>query len=657
MASKKKKKLEKKKSPLAEPQKIVADLGFWGQTELHYLLVFLVAVFLYGNTLTHEYTQDDAIVIYDNMYTTQGIQGIPGLLTKDTFFGFFKEEGKANLVSGGRYRPFTPVMFAVGWQIFGKSPFIGHLMNILWYGLLGIILYMVLSRMLIPKKATQANKMLVLLATLLFIAHPIHTEVVANIKGRDEIMALLGSLLAMLWVFKNPVKNKILSGFLIGVVFFLALMSKENTITFLAVIPLALFLFRNISIGAIAKKMVPVVTATIAFLICRTSVLGFDLGGKPMELMNNPYLKVQGNGYVDFSVGEKFGTIFYTLGKYLELLIAPVTLTHDYYPYHIPIMSFENWQVWLSVIAYVTLLFFAIYRYGKKSIPTFCILYFIITLSIVSNLVFPIGTNMSERFMFMPSVGFALLLSILLVKYVFKKYGMIPFAALSLVILSLYSVKTVTRNMVWENDFTLFQTDVETSINSAKIQNAAGGSLITKSEKENNQVVKIQMVDKAITHLTKAISIHPNYRNAYLLLGNAYYYKSNYQKAIEQYNQVLRLNPGNRDGTNNLAVALRDQGRFYGEKQSNLSKALEYLNRSYEVNPNDKETIRLLGVTYGMGGQHANALPYFKKLVETNPNEVSFVKNLSLAYRNTGDMENADIYQKKALQLDPNAFN
>ncbi len=657
MASKKNKKNRTKSTSVVNTHLVQDDLGFWGKTKWHYIIIFLTAFLLYANTISHEYTQDDAIVIYDNMYTTDGIQGIPGLLTKDTFFGFFKEEGKANLVSGGRYRPFTPVMFAIGWEIFGRSPMMGHLMNILWYGILGIILYKMLHVMLIPKRPTQSNVMLVLLATLIFVAHPIHTEVVANIKGRDEIMALLGSLLAMFWVFKNPVKNKLLSSLLIGLVFFLALMSKENTITFLAVIPLALFLFRDIALSGIAKKMIPVVTATIAFMICRTAVLGFDLGGKPMELMNNPYLKVQGNGYVDFTAGEKLSTIFYTLGKYVELLIAPIQLTHDYYPYHIPIMDLGDWQVWLSVIVYLTLAFFAIFRYRKKSIPTFCIVYFFITLSIVSNLVFPIGTNMSERFMFMPSVGFSLLLSILLVKYVFKKYGMVPFATLCIVILSLYSVKTVTRNTVWKNDFTLFQTDVETSINSAKIQNAAGGSLITKSESVPNQQVKIQMVDKAITHLNKAIAIHPNYRNAYLLLGNAYFYKGNYQRAVESYNEVLRLNPGNRDGTNNLAVALREQGKYYGEKENDLNKALLYLKQSYDVNPNDNETIRLLGVTYGMGRQHAKALPYFKKLVEVSPNEVSFVKNLSLAYRNTGDNENADFYQRKALQLDPNAFN
>jgi len=84
-------------------------------------LLMIFCFLLYGNTLNHDYTQDDAIVIYDNMYTTQGISGIPGILKYDTFKGFFKVEGKDKLVSGGRYRPFTLIMFALEWQLFKKQ--------------------------------------------------------------------------------------------------------------------------------------------------------------------------------------------------------------------------------------------------------------------------------------------------------------------------------------------------------------------------------------------------------------------------------------------------------------------------------------------------------------------------------------------------------
>ena len=79
----------------------------------------LLGTLLYFQTVTFEYTQDDAIVISDNMFTTKGVSGIPGLLSHDTFYGYFKDENKTRLVSGGRYRPLTPVMFAIEYEIAG----------------------------------------------------------------------------------------------------------------------------------------------------------------------------------------------------------------------------------------------------------------------------------------------------------------------------------------------------------------------------------------------------------------------------------------------------------------------------------------------------------------------------------------------------------
>jgi hypothetical protein len=84
-------------------------------------LIMVVSFVLYGKTLSYGYTQDDAIVITDNMYTKDGISGIPGILGNDTFYGFFKKEGKQFLVEGGRYRPLTLVFFALGWNIFGEE--------------------------------------------------------------------------------------------------------------------------------------------------------------------------------------------------------------------------------------------------------------------------------------------------------------------------------------------------------------------------------------------------------------------------------------------------------------------------------------------------------------------------------------------------------
>ena len=124
-------------------------------SKLHKIVIFTICCLLYANTLTHDYTLDDAIVIYDNEFTTQGFAGIDDLLKYDTFRGFFKEEGKEALVAGGRYRPLTPILFAIQYQFFGANPIAGHLLNLLLYALTCLMLYIVLLRLFSPDEKTK----------------------------------------------------------------------------------------------------------------------------------------------------------------------------------------------------------------------------------------------------------------------------------------------------------------------------------------------------------------------------------------------------------------------------------------------------------------------------------------------------------------------
>ena len=126
----KKKKTTKVKTT---PKKVEVASPIQREKHFYQWLVFLFAFLLYANTLTHDFTQDDAIVIYDNMFTQKGISGIGGHLSNDTFYGFFKTEGNAKLVSGGRYRPLTPIMFSIEKSLFGDSPMSGHIISILLY--------------------------------------------------------------------------------------------------------------------------------------------------------------------------------------------------------------------------------------------------------------------------------------------------------------------------------------------------------------------------------------------------------------------------------------------------------------------------------------------------------------------------------------------
>lgn len=623
----------------------------------HSWLVFAFGVILYVNTLTHQYTQDDAIVIYDNMFTTQGISGIKGLFTKDTFYGFFKEEGKAKLVSGGRYRPLTPAMFAIEYQLVGNKPWLGHLINILLYGLLCIMIYKLLVKMMCSREDNIILRYLILGITLIYTAHPLHTEAIANIKGRDEIMSMLGAVLALYYMLIYTDTKQVKALFIALISFFLAFLSKENTITFLAVIPMTLYFFRDKSVKESIVSSLILLVPTILFLIIRASVLGNDFGGTPMELMNNPFLKIANNTYVPLDVGEKYATILFTLGKYIQLLLFPHPLTHDYYPRHIPVMSWADAGVIMSLLTYVVIVVVAIKGIKTKSLLSYGLWFYLFTLSVVSNIVFPIGTNMSERFMFMPSLGAAIVIGYLLHEYIYKKLGKNAFFGVLGILLLLFTLKTITRNAVWESDFKLFTTDVKTSINSAKVLNAAGGALTTNAFEEKDEVKRSKMLNEAIGYLQKAVKIHPGYKNAYLIMGNAYYFLGQYEQAIEAYGHALTIDPNFQDAFKNQAIVLRDAGKYAGEQQNDLIKAETYLMRSYQMAPQDVETLRLLGVLNGIQGNHRKASEFFAKVVEFEPGNADAYLNLSKALHNAGDEINADKYLKKSLEINPDILN
>jgi protein O-mannosyl-transferase len=628
-------------------------------------LLFAFSFLLYANTLGHDYALDDAIVIYDNMYVQEGLAGVPGILTKDTFYGFFKEEGKANLVAGGRYRPLTLVLFALEYQLFGRNPFIGHLINGLWYGLTVAVLYLLLLQLFRPARGAGRAYFIALAASALFAAHPIHTEVVANIKGRDEIVALLGSLAALYFTLRAYREQKPLLNLLAGLVFFLGLMAKENAITFLAVAPLAFYFFTKAKPAQIVRQCLPLLAGAAVFLAIRFSVLGWGLGEPVLEMMNNPFIKVEDGRYLPFTAGERLATILFSLGKYLQLLFFPAVLSHDYYPRQVGVMTFGDWRVLLSLLVYVAMAAYALWRLPKKDGMSFAILYFLATLSIVSNLFFPVGTHLAERLLFMPSVGFCLALALLGYRWAASRASagqppafrqFVPaLSVLALVVLA-YAARTVLRNPVWKDNYALFLTDVANAPNSAKLRNAAGGELITQSVKEENAARRPQMLREAVGHLEQALRIHPTYKNAYLLMGNAYNYLQEYEPSIEAYRKALSIEPGYREARGNLGITLREAGQYAGETQGDLAKALTYLNQARELMPEDYETVRLLGVAHGSGGNALKALEFFTRASQIAPERADSWWNLSIAHSQLGNLEQAELCRQKARELDPERY-
>ena len=620
--------------------------------------LFVLSILIYSNTFKHDFAQDDAIVITENMFTTQGVKGLPGLFTYDTFFGFFKVEGKAKLVSGGRYRPLTPAMFALEYQLFGENPKAMHFFNALWYGLTVVVLYLLLLSLFNERiKWDKTLKLtaiywIPLLAAFIFAVHPLHTEAVANIKGRDEIMTLLGSLTALWLIVKARSKNKYLFLCLAGVAFFLGLLAKENAITFLGVAPLALYYFTKDSLPNIAKLVAPLFIVALSFLVIRGSILGWDLGEPSRELMNNPFLKIENGQWVHLDFAEKLPTITYTLGKYAQLLVAPYPLTHDYYPNHIDILSWSNVKVILSLLLYIGLLALSIRGLKEKTISSFAIWFYLLTLSIVSNIVFPVGTNMSERFLFMPSVGFALLLAFMVYKYLPKwNTRSLLLGAVGIVFIAL----TWLRNPAWENNYTLFQTDIHTSYNSAKIRNAMAGELSVQWGKlsKEQQAQQMPLLEEALGHIKEAIKIHPTYKQAHFIQGNILNNLHRYDESIKAYLNAKSIDPDYQEAHDNLMITYRDAGKYYGEEKGDIVTAISYLEQAYQALPNDYQTIRLLGVAYGISGNAEKAISFFTKNTQKEPESAYAWFDLATAYFQSQQVELGQQTLAKAKSLDP----
>ncbi|MCC7467366.1 MAG: tetratricopeptide repeat protein [Saprospiraceae bacterium] len=648
-----------KTSAAASAAPAIVTPAFFTNTLLQSALIFAVAFLLYANTLTHGFVLDDAIVITDNMYTQQGVSGIGGIMSKDTFFGFFKVEGKETLVSGGRYRPMTLVLFAFLNQI-STGPFLFHLFTVLLFAFTCVALYRTLLLLMAPDGTTipgnslaAAAPMVAWFASLLFAVHPIHTEVVANIKGCDEILTLLGCLGALYFTLKAWDTQQVKWTIAAGISFLIACLSKENAAAYVILIPLALAIFRSHtgSTSSVLKASLPVFGAFILFFLLRGSILQWRFGGEPMELMNNPFLKLEGNQWVKFAPAERLATIMYTLWKYVQLLFVPHPLTHDYYPRQIDIKSFADLQVLLSVALYGSMAYLAVRGIPKKDPVAFGILLYLLPLGIVSNLVFPIGTNMGERFAFMPSVGFCFLMGLVLQK-LFAKNQNLSLGLFGIVAV-LFSAKTILRNPAWESNEKLFMTDADVSINSAKLQNACGGVLFDKATKEKDSEKQKALCRQALPHLDQALKIYPNYKDAYISRGGAHFVLREFPDAIADYRRAIQLAPDEAKLKTYLALSLRDGGRYYGEEKRDLANAVKCFEESWQINPKDPETARLMGVANGVQGNHAKAIEWFTKAVGVAPNDAGYIWDLGLAYAASGNQAKWDELRQKALSIDP----
>ncbi|HPS63310.1 MAG TPA: tetratricopeptide repeat protein, partial [Bacteroidales bacterium] len=614
---------------------------------------------VYLNTLPNRYAYDDYSVVEGNKFTRQGLVGVFGHLFNDSFTGF---TGQKNLFRGGRYRPLSLVTLSIEYQFFGPRPFVSHLLNILLYGLSCMLLYRVLARLF--REKTQLKRMRdvflspAFLTTLFFALHPIHTEAVANIKGRDEIMALLFSLLAWDAVVRYADEQRIRLAVIGGVYFFLALMSKESAAPMLLLIPASVFCFRGM---AALRKSLPasggaLVAGLLLFLLIRQSVLGWSARpSMPDNILSNSFMFAPG-------LSERYGTTFYTLWLYLKLLLFPHPLTIDYYPFHIPYIALVDLRALLPIVLYAALSATGFLLFFRRHPAGFGILFFLIALFPVSNLPFIVGPFMGERFLFIPSVGFAIItgwgVATLAARGSLRK--MISWTATA--VLLLYAGRTVARNFDWRDNFSLYTHDVQVSSNSAVANKGAGHEYLLKADEQSDTAVMRKYAREAVRYLERAQQLNRTETETFLL-GNAYYKCGDYERAIDWYLETLKISrnydkaltnifiainhlpsPGQKIGRMNQLNAMAGErfetfyqkGLVYGKEMGLLDSSIANLQRACRIDSNRAECLSDLGVALAMKGDFPQSAHVLERSLRLNPGDIRTRQNLATTYLRLG---------------------
>lgn len=607
-------------------------------TRLRFILALIVATagfLVYANTLGHNYVLDDYSLILENRITKQGISAIPEIFKTTYRHGYV-------MVDDEVYRPLSKAMFALEWELSPDNAFLGHLVNVILYALTGFILFITLH--LFTK-----NYLLSFLASLLFIVHPVHTEVVANIKSRDEIACFLMLTVMLVYIYKYIESKKVICILFAGISYFIAFLSKETAITFLAIIPMMLYFFTAEKTFSILKTTGFMLIPAVLFLLIRSKVVGAAVP-ETVSIADNLLMAAN-------SKSSQLATAFYILLLYLKILVFPHPLVFDYSYNQIPIMEATDWKFILSFVIHVALIVYAVMRFKKKDIFSFGILFYFITISLVSNLVIIIGSSMAERFLYIPSFGFCFILAAALVKIFkaenvsvdsmgnfFRKYSKPVIAAF--VIGILFSVKTIARNTVWKDNLTLYLNDVELSPNSTRTHYYLGNYL-TKPEQYGvtDEKMKMVMLDSAISELQRSVAIYPRFADAWNQIGVAYGKKKDHARAEQNYKKAIEANPTNSTVHNNIGTVYFETGRF--------NEAIQSFENALKYDPNYVDATANLGCTFGEVKQYDKAIQYLNRAVKLDPSFANGWYFLGITYRLQGNEAMAQQNLNKAYAINP----
>ena len=475
------------------------------------VFIFLISIALsfvvFGNTLDNPFLFDD-IHLESNM----------NLYAMDNIGSIFSSP--FHFIKSSLYRPVAMLSYAIN-RIFGDSPTSFRFFQVLMYGINGGLLFLVLNKLGFKKIET-------IVASVLFTVHPIHNEIINVIVFRTELLATGFGL----WAMYLRLCNKNLLG--VYLLFLLSLLSKETGLAIIAILLYFLLFVKQdeaMNLWSKIKKYKNDIFCSLGtisiFLGLRFLVIGGIAVNDPTIIVQNPIQHI--------SKLQGIATAFKALGMYLIKLFYPKTLSIDYSFNQIsaPKNIFDPLFI-LGILVLIIPILILIPKiklsYKYKLSATF--LFF--PLILVSNLTTKIGSIFAERWLYIPSIGFSIIVAIILSWLLGKKKKIFPILSILIAILVVcFSItKNWNRNSDWKSGFSLYSSTAKASPNSVLARNNLGAMYLLEKDYQS-----------AKEELEAATNIYSNYPQ--LLYNWGYYYQAikDLKNAENCYLKTLEIDP------------------------------------------------------------------------------------------------------------------
>ena len=524
------------------------------------LAIAAIAFLAFANSLWNGFVFDDVPIIKEN----RAVRQLSNL--RAIFGNGYRPENRDFL-----YRPLVIFSYALNYAVAGLKPFTYHLVNVLLHAGNSALVYRLFVALVKARGVALAG-------AAAFALHPIHTEAVANTVGRAELLANAFVLLSWWWYLKwddAPARAKArwLAASLAA--FALALFTKEHTVILPGLLVLSDLLRaseRGLPLGrtirdkwwtAYAWYLPPFA----GYLIARFLVLGGLVTPEISWIANPP---------ASADLWTRYLTTIKVLGMYLWLILFPVHLSSDYSYNQIPLSrSIFEPPVLAAVLALMVTLGLAVWNRRRRPIISMGVGIFAVAILPVSNLLFPIGTILAEQVLYLPSLGFCLVLAFAVTTLAARpRWGLLAVGAFGLLLL-VYEARTVIRNWDWRSNATLFAAAARTSPNSADAHAYLGDVLLGRGD-----------LPGARGEFERSLEIYPGYSKVLVGLGTVFEKQGKIEEAIQTYRKVEKGK------------------RYYGRARLNLGSIALQRGRPEEARLEFRE-VAALGF---LGAKEANEL-------------------------------------------------